>query len=84
MFKDNFVNQRPIEQIAILDGKKYLSEECLGAFAYKIGLISHVDNDGRVYIHFSDSPDLFRSIKNRRNEITWSVHIAFREYLNIH
>jgi hypothetical protein len=84
MFTDNFVNQRSAANIAVIDGKKYVSEECLGAFAYKIGLISHVDNDGRVYTHFSDNPDLFRSIKNRRNEIAWSVHIAFREYLNIH
>lgn len=84
MFKDNFVNQRSAENIAVIDGKKYLSEECLGAFAYKIGLISHVDNDGRAYTHFSDNPDLFRSIKNRRDEIAWSVHIAFREFLNIH
>jgi hypothetical protein len=84
MFKDNFVCQRSMENIAPIDGKKYQNEECLGAFAYKIGLISHVDNNGRIYTHFSDNPDLFRSKKNRLNEIAWSVHIAFREHLNIH
>lgn len=83
MFIVNFINNRPPENISIIDGKRYATEECLGAFAYKIGLISHVDADGRVYTHYSDNPDLFRSLKNRRDEITWSVHIAFREFLNI-
>ena len=84
LFVNNFIRGRTLEEMPEIDGRKYQSPADLGAFAYKIGLISQVDADGRVYTHFGDDPDLFRSLQNSQNKITWSVHIAYRAFLKIH
>lgn len=83
LFSHNFLRGRSAADIPNIDGRKYCNTEDLGAFAYKIGLISQMSPDGRTYTHFGDDPDLFRSLKNRNNEVTWSVHPAYRAFLNI-
>src|SRR5699024_2722937 len=84
MFDENFIRGRTVESIAEIDGKVYASLNDLGEFSYKIGLISRIHNNGKNFTHFSDDPDLFRSNENIDDEISWSVHIAYREFLNIH
>lgn len=83
MFEDNFVRGRPSNAIPEIDGKVYTSPNDLGEFAYKIGIISKLHENGKKFTHFSDDPDLFRSNENLDDRITWSVHIAYREFLNI-
>ena len=84
MFDENFIRGRTVESIAEIDGKAYASLNDLGEFSYKIGLISRIHDNGKNFTHFSDDPDLFRSNENIEDKITWSVHIAYREFLNIH
>jgi len=84
MFDKNFIRGRPIDSISEIDGKEYATLNDLGEFSYKIGLISKVHENGKNFTHFSDDPDLFRSNENTDDKITWSVHIAYREFLNIH
>ena len=83
LFSDNFIRERQSSEIPVIDGRKYINTEDLGAFAYKIGLISQMSDDGRTYVHFGDDPDLFRSLKNRSGDIIWSVHPAYRAFLKI-
>lgn len=84
MFETNFIRGRSINSISEIDGKAYASLNDLGEFAYKIGLISKIHENGKNFTHFSDDPDLFRSNENMDDKVTWSVHIAYREFLNIH
>lgn len=83
LFSENLIRGRGVSEMPVIDGRKYAGTEDLGAFAYKIGLISEMSADGRTYTHYGEDPDLYRSLKNRRNEITWSVHPAYRAFLNI-
>lgn len=84
LFDKNLIRGRPSSAIPEIDGKAYASLNDLGEFAYKIGIISRIHDNGKNFTHFSDDPDLFRSNENMDNKITWSVHIAYREFLNIH
>ncbi|WP_339775206.1 hypothetical protein [uncultured Methylophaga sp.] len=84
MFDKNFIRKRSTNSIPEIDGKAYAQLNDLGEFAYKIGLISKLHDNGKNFTHFSDDPDLFSSNENLDDEITWSVHIAYREFLNIH
>lgn len=84
MFRINFIRGRAATLIPEIDGKAYASPSDLGEFSYKIGLISRVHDNGINFTHFSDDPDLFRSNENQEDKITWSVHIAYRQFLNIH
>lgn len=84
LFDKNLIRGRPASVIPEIDGKAYASLNDLGEFAYKIGIISKIHDNGKNFTHFSDDPDLFRSNENMDNKITWSVHIAYREFLNIH
>ncbi|WP_273207815.1 P-loop ATPase, Sll1717 family [Marinobacter subterrani] len=84
MFDEEFIRGRSLESISEIDGKSYASLSDLGEFAFKIGLISKIHDNGKNFTHFSDDPDLFRSNENMDDRITWSVHIAYREFLNIH
>ena len=84
MFETNFIRGRASESIPEIDGKAYASLNDLGEFAYKIGLISKIHDNGKNFTHFTDDPDLFRSRENLEDRIIWSVHIAYREFLNIH
>jgi len=84
MFEQNFIRGRVMDSIPEIDGKKYVSPTDLGEFSYKIGLISRIHSDGKRFTHYSDDPDLFRSNENLQENITWSVHIAYRQFLNIH
>ncbi|MCA3987370.1 P-loop ATPase, Sll1717 family [Vibrio vulnificus] len=83
LFETNFIRGREISEIPIIDGVKYKDAEDLGAFVYKLGLISKKSDCGRYFTHYCDDPDLFRTNQNREDQITWSVHIAYRKYLNI-
>ncbi|MGL1038796.1 hypothetical protein ACSTDR_13320 [Vibrio vulnificus] len=83
LFETNFIRGRKISEIPIIDGVKYKDAEDLGAFVYKLGLISKKSDCGRYFTHYCDDPDLFRTNQNREGQITWSVHIAYRKYLNI-
>lgn len=57
------------------------SKTCL---LYKLGLISHIHLDGVEFTHFTDDPDLYRSLENRRYNVKWSLHPSYRKFLNIH
>ncbi|AHY40957.1 hypothetical protein UIB01_00230 [Stutzerimonas decontaminans] len=84
LFENNFVRGRSINDIPEIDGKIYAALDDFGEFSYKIGLISKVHENGKNFTHFTDDPDLFRSNENMADAITWSVHIAYRAFLNIH
>lgn len=83
LIETNFIRERDAVDIPSVDGVRYKDTEDLGAFIYKLGLISCKDETGRLFTHYCDDPDLFRTIENRENKITWSLHIAYRKYLNI-
>lgn len=84
LFDTNLIRGRPSDFIPEIDGKVYATLNDLGEFSYKVGLISKLHDNGKNFTHFSDDPDLFRSNENIDDKITWSVHIAYREFLNIH
>lgn len=80
---ENFVRGREVESIPKIDGKQYVDHEDLGDFLYKLGLISRAHEDGKTFTHYTDDPDLYRSIENRKDNIVWSIHPAYRTFLNI-
>lgn len=84
MLEFNFIRGRSKENIPPVDGKQYSGPEDLGDFLYKLGIISYIHLDGKEFTHFTDDPDLYRSIENRRDKITWSLHPSYRKFLNIH
>lgn len=84
LFDRNLIRGRSTDSIQEIDGKAYASLNDLGEFSYKIGLISKLHDNGKNFTHFSDDPDLYRSNENMDDNVIWSVHIAYREYLNIH
>lgn len=69
--------------IPLIDGANYSSPKQLGAFLYKIGLISKSHGDGSTFTHYSDDPDLYDTNINYANHIIWAVHPSYRSYLNI-
>lgn len=79
--KNFFVRDRDYKDISKIDGVAIHDTHDLGAFAYKIGLISH--KNGKIFTHYNDNPDLFNSMENRNNQLTWSIHISYWEYLNL-
>lgn len=81
---EKFIRGREQAEIPRLDGVKYIKSEDLGHFIYKLGLISRVYDDGRSFTHFADDPDLYRSRENKSDNIVWSIHPAYRNFLNIH
>ncbi|MDO9164315.1 MAG: hypothetical protein Q8Q45_08485 [Methylococcaceae bacterium] len=83
ILQDNFIKERKVDEIPNVDGSKYCNPEDFGNFIYKLGLISRVHDDGKKFTHFSDDPDLYRSIENRNDNITWSIHPSYRTFLNI-
>lgn len=83
LFDKNFMRGRNIEDISGIDGRVFSSISDLGEFAYKIGIISRVHSNGKNFTHYTDDPDLFKSLENTDNRIVWSVHIAYRTFLNI-
>lgn len=83
VLSENFIRSRAIEDIPLVDGKKYLELEDLGDFLYKLGLISRIHDDGITFTHFTDDPDLYKSIENRNDNVTWSIHPSYRTFLNI-
>lgn len=84
LFEGNLIRGRPAISIPEIDGKVYTTLDDLGEFSYKIGLISKLHDNGKNFTHFTDDPDLYRSNENFKDEVTWSVHIAYRVFLNIH
>lgn len=83
ILEENFIRGRNADAISPVDGKNYASHEDLGDFLYKLGLISRIHDDGKTFTHYTDDPDLYRSVQNRNNNITWSIHPAYRTFLNI-
>lgn len=79
-----FIRGRDKTAIPTVDGKAYAEIEDLGDFLYKLGLIYRIHEDGKTSTHFTNDPDLFRSMENRKNNIIWSIHPAYRKFLNIH
>lgn len=84
ILETGFIRGREKSSIPSVDGKPYAETEDLGDFLYKLGLISRIHDDGKKFTHFTDDPDLYRSAENRKNNITWSIHPAYRNFLNIH
>ena len=83
VLKNNYIRSRELESIPVIDGKPYEEHEDLGDFLYKLGLISRIHDDSKTFTHFTDDPDLYRSIENRNDNIVWSIHPAYRTFLNI-
>lgn len=84
LLDENFIRGRVKSDIPSVDGKAYAEHEDLGDFLYRLGLISRIHDDKKTFTHFTDDPDLYRSIENRKDNITWSIHPAYRAFLNIH
>lgn len=79
LLETKYLRSRDVTSIGKLDGKLCGNVHDLGSFAYKIGLISH--KNGNEFTHYADDPDLFDSQYNRNNELNWSIHICYWEYL---
>lgn len=84
MLEDNFIRGRNPTDIPSVDGKVYVEHEDLGDFIYRLGLISRIHADKKNFTHFTDDPDLYRSNENRKDKIIWSIHPAYRAFLNIY
>lgn len=82
VIETHYIRGRGSEEIPTVDGIKYQSTEDLGAFLYKLGLIS-CKQDDRKFTHYCDDPDLFKTIENRNNKLVWAVHLSYRKFLNI-
>ncbi|HDZ8880283.1 TPA: hypothetical protein RUX67_004389 [Aeromonas dhakensis] len=80
----NFIRERSQDKLPMVDGKVYTVPKDLGCFIYKLGLISRIHDDKKTFTHFTDDPDLYNSIENTNNKIIWSIHLAYRDFLNIH
>jgi hypothetical protein len=83
IFETKFIKGRNNEDIPLIDGKPYFSLDDLGSFAYKVGLIAKLHDDGKTFTVFSDDPDLFSSQENISNDVCWSLHPSYRKYLNV-
>lgn len=83
VIETHFVRGRSADAVPAVDGIKYKSPEDLGAFLYKLGLISHKQEDQKTFTHYCDNPDLFKTIENKDNKIIWAVHLSYRKFLNI-
>lgn len=79
----NFIRGRELVDIPEVDGKPYRDVADLGDFLFKLGLISRIHPDGKNFTHFTDDPDLYGSIENRAGRVIWSIHPAYRKFLNI-
>ncbi|MPX89448.1 hypothetical protein EHW58_01465 [Salinivibrio sp. VYel1] len=82
VIETHYIRGRDSSEIPKVDGIKYKSTEDLGAFIYKLGLISH-KQDSRTFTHYCDNPDLFKTIENRDNKLVWAIHLSYRKFLNI-
>ncbi|MBD7978888.1 P-loop ATPase, Sll1717 family [Serpens gallinarum] len=80
----NFIRGRDASVIPPVDGKVYVEPKDLGTFLYKLGLISRIHEDRKTFTHFTDDPDLYNSSENSKGNIVWSIHLSYREFLNIH
>jgi hypothetical protein len=83
ILEDNFVRGRETKDISEVDGMVYVSPEDLGCFLYKIGIISRIHDNGKTFTHFTNDPDLYKSLENKNDNIAWSIHPAYRKFLNI-
>jgi hypothetical protein len=83
IIEENFIRGRDSGSIPLVDGKVYVEHEDLGDFLYKLGLISRIHNDNKTFTHFTEDPDLYKSLENRSDNLTWSIHPAYRKFLNI-
>ncbi|MEA9563428.1 MULTISPECIES: hypothetical protein [unclassified Xanthomonas] len=79
----NFIRGRSPENIPVVDGQMYREPMDLANFIFKIGIISCIKDGGKNFTHFTDDPDLFKSIENRKSNIRWSIHPSYRNFLNI-
>ncbi len=79
----NFIRGRDASDVPKIDGKTYAESEDLGDFLYKLGLISRAHEDGKTFTHYTDDPDLYRSLESRKNNLVWSIHPSYRTFLNI-
>lgn len=84
ILEESFIRNRNMSNIPSIDGKAYVEHEDLGNFLYRLGLISRMHDDKKTFTHFTDDPDLYKSIENRSDNITWSINLAYRAFLNIH
>ncbi len=83
IFNTKFIKGRSPKDIPDIDGKPYTAPIDLGHFMYKTGLISKLPDNQQNFTFYSDDPDLFYSQTNKNNDILWSVHPSYRNYLNI-
>lgn len=78
-----FIRGRRPDDIPVVDGRVYRDPSDLANFIFKLGIISCIKDGGKNFTHFTDDPDLFTSLENRSDKITWSIHPAYRNFLNI-
>ena len=83
LIETHFIRGRDIDTIPKVDGIKYQKSEDLSAFVFKLGLISHKQNDNKTFSHYCDNPDLFKTLENKENKMIWAIHLSYRKFLNI-
>lgn len=83
LLNEKYIRNRQPHEVPLVDGNRYVLPEDLGHFIYKLGLISHIHLDGKKFTHFSDDPDMYKSSENRAGNVVWSIHPAYRTFLNI-
>lgn len=83
VIETHYVRGRSSDSIPKVDGLSYKSADDLGAFVYKLGLISNKHDDQKTFTHYCDNPDLFGTLENRSNQLTWAIHLSYRKFLNI-
>jgi hypothetical protein len=84
ILEENFIRGRSVYDIPSVDGKVYAEHEDIGDFLYRLSLISRIHDDKKTFTHFTDDPDLYKSLENRNDNIIWSIHPAYRAFLNTH
>lgn len=79
--RENFIVHAT--ELPQIDGILHANEHQLGKFIFKIGIISHKHFNENNFTHFTDDPDLFDSLLNKNDQILWSIHPSYRNFLNI-
>ena len=84
LIENKYIRGRHRESIPKIDGLDYINPDDLGNFVFKLGLISRLHDDRSIFTHYVDDPDLYSSGENKDNNIVWSIHPAYRKFLNLH
>jgi hypothetical protein len=78
---DKFVKK--IVEVPLINGYPYKDVEQLAEFLFEIDfLVAH--RPGRSgFVTYNSDPDLFSTEENGQNQILWTVHSSYRNFLRI-